>query len=92
MRIHLTCAMFVVVAGVYWQIEKMEWIVVSACIVLVMVCEILNTAIEKLCDVVHPERHSVIGYVKDISAGAVLLACIFAVIAGTIVFLPKIID
>ena len=53
--------------------------------------EMFNTALEKLCDHLHPEEHAAIGLVKDISAGAVLIIAIAAAINGAIIFSPKII-
>ncbi len=49
-----------------------------------------NTAIEKLCDKVSPQRDPLIEIAKDIAAGAVLLFVFSAVIIGLIVFLPHI--
>jgi diacylglycerol kinase len=51
----------------------------------------LNTAIEKLCYVVHRDIHPGIKKVKDIAAGAVFISAIFSLITGLIIFLPKII-
>lgn len=51
-----------------------------------------NTAIEKLCDVVHKEMHPGIKKIKDIAAGAVLLSALFSLITGVSIFLPKIIN
>jgi diacylglycerol kinase len=51
----------------------------------------LNTAIEKLCDFVSPEKHDAIKAVKDISVAAVLTSAVIAVIVGVIIFLPKIV-
>ena len=53
--------------------------------------EMINTAIEKLCDVVHLEQHPLIKKVKDIAAGAVLVSAVFSLITAAIIFLPKII-
>jgi undecaprenol kinase/diacylglycerol kinase (ATP) len=53
--------------------------------------ELINTAIEELCNMIHPEQHPLIKKIKDISAGAVLLAATGSVIASLIIFLPKII-
>ena len=50
--------------------------------------EMLNSAIEKLCDVVEPNKHTQIKIVKDISAAAVLLASIFSVVVGIIILGP----
>lgn len=52
--------------------------------------EMLNTAVERLCDLVQKEIHPVIKVVKDIAAGAVLLSAGIAVICGAIIFIPKI--
>jgi diacylglycerol kinase len=48
----------------------------------------LNSALEKLCDLVMPEQHVKIKYIKDVAAGAVLIACVFAVIVAILVFYP----
>lgn len=48
--------------------------------------EILNTAIEKICDIVHPEFDQRIGFIKDVCAGAVLLMSIASVIVGIMVY------
>ena len=69
----------------------MEWIAIGFCIAFVIAMEMLNTALEKLCDVVHQEVHPGIKKVKDIAAGAVLISAIFSLITGLIIFLPKII-
>lgn len=48
--------------------------------------EILNTAIEKICDIIQPEFDRRIGFIKDISAGAVILMAILSVIVGVLVY------
>ena len=50
--------------------------------------KLFNTAIEKLVDLVSPERHPVAGQVKDIAAGAVLICAVAAAIIGLIIFIP----
>jgi diacylglycerol kinase len=90
-RIHLVAAIVAIMFSLMLNIAAMEWIVVSFCIAFVITMEMLNTAIEKLCDVVHKEQHTVIKKVKDIAAGAVLLAAVFSLITAGIIFLPKII-
>ena len=55
-----------------------------------MSVEGLNTAIEKIADFVHPEHHTKIGFIKDISAGAVFISAVSAIIIGLIIYLPKI--
>lgn len=55
---------------------------------LVLGLELLNTALEALVDLVSPEQHRLAKVVKDTAAGAVLLACVFAVLVGAAVLVP----
>ena len=64
-KIHLFAFFAVVFSGFYFGISPLEWMVVLSCAFLVLTCEIFNTAIEKLCDYVHPEFDSNIGRIKD---------------------------
>lgn len=81
-------AMVVLLAGIFTGLSTAEWMMVTACIALVLSLELANTAIEKLCDVVHPDYHPLIGQVKDIAAGAVLVAAIASAIIGCLIFAP----
>jgi diacylglycerol kinase len=91
-RIHLLAACIVVVAGIFTGLSGTEWCIVVILIFLVLAMEALNSAIEKLVDFVSPEYHKQAGAVKDISAAAVLLTAISAVVAGLIIFLPRLIS
>ena len=91
-RYQVIAAIAVVALSAILNISKIEWIVVTAMIGFVFMAELFNTALEKLCDHVHPDEHTAIGLVKDISAGAVLIAAIAAAIAGCIIFVPKVIQ
>jgi diacylglycerol kinase (ATP) len=89
--IHIGVACLVVVAGVFASLTVMEWCIIVITIFLVLTMETFNTAIEKLVDFISPGFQEQAGAVKDISAAAVLLAAIGAVIAGMIIFIPKVI-
>lgn len=52
----------------------------------VLSAEIFNTAIEKICDIIQPEYDKRIGFIKDISAGAVVLMATLSVIVGILVY------
>ena len=75
--------------GWWLDISATEWILQILAIGLVLVAESLNTAIEKICDFIHPDYNERIGFIKDISAGAVTFAAITAIIIGLIIYLPK---
>ncbi|GAA4974356.1 diacylglycerol kinase family protein [Algibacter aquimarinus] len=88
-KIQFVIAIVVTAAGFYYNISSQEWIVQILAIGLVMSIEGMNTAIEEIANFIHPERHNKIGLIKDIAAGAVFIASIFAVIIGFIIYLPK---
>jgi len=88
-RLHLLFAALAITFGFVLNISGGEWLVVIICIAFVLSLELLNTAIEKLCDLVHPGPHPSVKIIKDVAAGAVLLAAIGSAVAGLIIFLPK---
>ena len=85
-RIQTGCAVAVIAAGFYFHITLSEWITLLIMISLVLSLELINTAIENLVDLVSPERKPLAGKIKDISAGAVLIAAVFSVIVGILIF------
>ena len=88
-KVQIGIAILVSILGVIVQISTQEWLFQCLSIGLVLVAESLNTAIEKLCDFVHPDYHKRIGFIKDISAGAATFAAIIAIIIGLTIYLPK---
>ncbi len=85
-RIHLAASVFVLALSAYFRIEKAEWLWIILAITLVWTMELLNTAIEKIVDFISPEFHPAAGKIKDLGAAAVLIAAIFALIVGLIIF------
>ena len=77
-----------VVLGWWLGITKFEWAVVALACGLVLALELLNTAGEKLVDILSPEMNPRYGEIKDILAGSVLVAAIFSAIAGALIFIP----
>ena len=72
------------------KISPIEWIIVCATIGLMFAMEAVNTALEELADFACNQKiHHTIKKVKDLSAAAVLLTALIALIAGLIIFLPK---
>jgi len=87
--LHLLAAIAVVVAGFWTGLSRTEWALVILSVVLVFGMELINTAVEQLCDHVEPSRHPDIKRIKDLSAAAVLAVAIGAAAVGAMVFLPK---
>ena len=89
-RLQAGVALVAVAAGFVFKINSTEWLISLICIALVLCLEMMNSAIEKLVDHLHPARHDKIRWVKDVAAGAVLFAAIISLVAGCIIFLPKV--
>ena len=85
-QIHLVAFVLAIAAGFFFDISSKEFILILLVSALVFALEGINTAIEKLCDEVSEERKESIRKIKDISAGAVLIAAIFAAIVGGMIF------
>jgi len=90
-RIHLIATIFAVLGGFILRITNTEWCIIAIAIALVWAAEAFNTVIEKLVDHLFPEYHETARIAKDISAGAVLVCAIAALICGLIIFLPKLV-
>ena len=90
-RVHVLAAVVVITMGFCFKISVTEWLFVIGCSAMVMAMEMLNTAVEKICNLVSSEFHSLIKFIKDVSAGAVLICAIASALTGAIIFLPKII-
>lgn len=88
-RIHLLAAVTAIALSVALHISAAEWLVVLLCTGMVFSIEMVNAALETLCNHVQPGIHPAIKIVKDVSAGAVLCAAIISATAGCIIFLPK---
>lgn len=89
-RIQGIIAILVIIAGFIFHLSKVEWLAVLLCIALVLGLEMVNSAIEKLCNLVTTNYHPEIKIIKDVSAAAVLIISIISVIIAAIIFLPRI--
>ena len=87
--IHLIAALLAVGVGYVLNIDRWEWCAIVFAIALVLVAELLNTALEFLTDLASPSVHPLAKKVKDIAAGAVLVAAIASAIIAAIIFIPK---
>jgi len=85
-RIEVVISFFVLLLGLYFNFLILEWIIIVGCIGAVLSAEIVNTAIEDLCNRVEPHTDPLIGKVKDMMSGFVLLVSFVAVIIGLLLF------
>lgn len=90
--IHLTATITAAAAGLALRLSTSDWCWLVVAAALVWMAEAVNTAVEALCDHLHPGVHPAIGRVKDLAAGAVLVAATGAALIGALTFLPRLLE
>ena len=88
LRLQTIIGIIILIIGFFLQIKPLEWCFVIIAIFLVILMEMLNSAVERVVDVLKPRIHEYVKEIKDIMAGAVLLSSILAITIGLIIFLP----
>ena len=88
-RLHLAAAILVTALGLGLQFSAAEWARTLFAVALVFIAEMLNTALEHLCDVISPGPNPSIGKAKDIAAAAVLIAALAACAVLATILLPR---
>jgi len=83
-RTHVLASAAVLAALLYIRPPAIWWAIGFLAVGLVLVAELLNSALETLADRLHPEQHPEIRVAKDMAAGAVLIASIIAVAAAAL--------
>lgn len=91
-RIHLIATILVIILASILRVSLTAWLWLCLAIVLVWMAELFNTAVEKICDLVEPNHNLVIQASKDMAAAGVLLAALFSVVVGLVIFLPPLIE
>ncbi len=86
--VQATIGFVAILAGFYFSISRTEWMMQIFIIGLVLAAESLNTAIEKLCDFIHPDYHEKIGFIKDISSGAMTFAVVASILITILIYYP----
>lgn len=88
LRYHFFAAFFVLVFVFIIGLTKVEFLLIAICVILVLLAEMLNTAVEATVDILSPEVSEKARVAKDIAAGAVLVTSFGAAVAGGIVLYP----
>lgn len=87
-RLHLVTAIVVFIAGWQLRLNNRELAAIFFAVLLVFLAEIFNSAIEKMLDIIKPEHSLEVKLVKDMAAGAVLVATVGAFVLGVAIFYP----
>lgn len=92
LAIQTTAAVIVVIMGLFFRVSPVEWCILIISILLVILMEVANSAVERVTDILKPRIHEYVKEIKDIMAAAVMLAAISSVIVGVIIFYPYILN
>jgi diacylglycerol kinase len=87
-RLQMIIAVLIVVAAALLRIRAAEWIIVLLVMGSVLVLELLNSVLERIMDAFKPRLHPVVHDMKDIMAAVVLIASLFSVAIGLVIFWP----
>lgn len=88
--LHLAATILVFILACVFRLAEVEKLALVIVIGMVWVAEVFNTVIERMIDHLSPAQHPRVKFIKDLSAGAVLLSAITALITVAIIFIPKI--
>ncbi|MCK4635779.1 MAG: diacylglycerol kinase family protein [Candidatus Moranbacteria bacterium] len=91
-KIEVICAVVVILILFFLKGSMQDFLVILAVIFTILITELINTSIERLVDMIQPNEHPHAKIVKDMSAGFVLLAVIFSVFIGVVIFYPLIVS
>ncbi len=86
--LHFAATGIVAAAGMAVHLSGSEWIAILFAVAIVWIAEMFNTCLERLMDHLSPDYSEPVKFIKDVSAGAVLIAAIVAAIVGLLVFIP----
>ncbi|HCA05416.1 MAG TPA: diacylglycerol kinase [Ruminococcaceae bacterium] len=87
MRFHLVAAFYVLIFSLFYNFSAAQYAVLLILIALIIAAELLNTAIENVCDLVTSEQNSHVKIAKDMAAGAVLVLSIAAAVIACVFFI-----
>lgn len=88
--IHSLATILVILLGIIFKINNIEWLIIFLVIGLVIATELINTSIEATIDLITEKNHPLAKIAKDTAAAAVMVFSIIALIIGLLIFIPKI--
>lgn len=91
-KIQLVIGITAIALGFTVSLSPFQWLLVLFCIGFVISLEMINSAIERYCDLITTDFHPGIKIIKDVAAGAVLIASIMSLVIGLIIFIPALVD
>lgn len=90
-KIQITLGILVFFLGICFQITRLEWIFLFMVSGLVIILETLNSAVERVADVLKPRINTYVKEIKDIMSAAVMISALLAIGVGVLVFWPYVV-
>lgn len=91
LRIQIIFGGIAIIAGIFFHLSLLEWLLILSSIIGVIVAELINTAVELTIDLITTKKNKRAQLTKDVSSAAVLFIVVWSIIIGIVVFIPKII-
>lgn len=91
MKIHLTAAVLVLMLSIWLGVSRAEFAILCLTVAVVICCELINTALEVLVDIIVDVYHPKAKIIKDVAAGAVFTSALFSILIGAAILLEKLI-
>lgn len=88
-KFHVLATIITFGAGWITGLSQVEWFVVLILIGGMLALELMNSAVERVVDLVTQEHHPLAKQAKDLASGAVLIFAIVSAVIGLMIFLPK---
>jgi undecaprenol kinase len=88
LRLQAIAGLIILILAFYYQVARWEWLILILIISLVILMEIINSAVERVTDVLKPRLNGYVKEIKDIMAAAVVVASIVSIIMGLVIFWP----
>jgi len=92
MKIHLSAAALVILLALWLGVSRIELAILCLTVAVVICCELINTAMEVMVDIIVDVYHPRAKIIKDVSAGAVFVSAFFSIVIGGIILFDKLIN
>lgn len=90
MKIHISAAAFILVLSLFYKLTRVEFLIICLTISGVIICELFNTAVEVIVNIIVDVYHPKAKIVKDVAAGAVLVSAFVSLIVGYFIYFDRI--
>ncbi|TSC55162.1 MAG: diacylglycerol kinase [Parcubacteria group bacterium LiPW_30] len=91
-KIEIFLGLIAILLALTFQVNTIQFAIIFLTIVIVLAVEMLNTALEELCDKLRPENDPYVAKIKDLAASAVLISSIGAITVGIFIFGPYLLE